>query len=86
MPFLLNASYSIVFRADTLIEIQSQTYDLVLPCLSNPNISNVERSFSKKVGHCDNVKVKITMLPTSHMADGFDSGSDLNGLCYKVID
>ena len=26
------------------------------------------------------------MLPNSRMADGFGSGSDLNGLCYKVID
>ena len=42
--------------------------------------------FCRKLGHCDNVKMKITMLPNSRMAVGFGSGSDLNGLCYKVID
>ena len=42
--------------------------------------------FCRKLGDCDNVKMNITMLPNSRMAVGFGSGSDLNGLCYKVID
>ena len=77
---------TVLFVELTHIFIQGQTYDLAMPCLSNPNIYNVEIGFCRKLGHCDNVKMKITMLPNSRMADGFGSGSDLNGLCYKAID
>lgn len=38
------------------------------------------------LGHCDNVKMKIIMLNMSQVANGFESGSDLNGQGYKMRD
>ena len=63
-----------------------QTNGLGLPCLSNPNIKNEEDGFFEMLGHCDNVKMKITMLNMSQVAKGFESGSDLNGQGYKMRD
>jgi len=48
------------------------------PAGSNSYIFNEEVDFLEKLGNWDNLKIKITMMSMSYMANEFESGSDMN--------